>query len=522
MTETIGWGDVDVDEAPPRRRRVTFALIWIVIAAVVAGVALWPKAKSSLADRAAHWLHQQWNAAQALDASRTDIELAASQRVAAGDIPTLIRLVQNLDREEADRLTAMASAIGRHRMWAHELDKVRTAVRRAYLAQAHDLRADVGAAPKELPDVTYVENPYTPDTEVLLERAATALGRMATSRHLKSKNNSKSAKLTSASEEVAELQGVTAAPVDLHLAVMLANQLDVWDLRTGKVRSNVLGELPLNPPVGVLHAVGSAVLAQFDDGWELWPTTGARRPIRLPNDSPDGFYQPAGDTSLWRTSDGSIRRYDATGHPVGPWHHYPAALDVGGSAATEDAVLSNRGAENFNDPHPVLWYPETGRVVDVPDPCLWSFGTGPHTLVYVPCQQTTVRVLDTRTGRVKSLPLPHGWSVTGAGPVVSSDGTRVALTLAPRTAPDEVPTTVYIVDVAAGRISPLHTSATPLAWSSDGSVLLLDTNGSDPGAPSTATGSVFVPLAYWKPGMTDLAGIRITVNDEPFAVAVLP
>jgi len=130
VTETIGWGDVDVDEAPRRRPRVTFALVWIVIAAVVGGVSLWPTAKSSLADRAAHWLQQQWNAGQAYDASRTDIELAATQRVAAGDTPTLVRLVQSLDREQADKLTAMATAIGRHRMWADALDKVRTAVRR--------------------------------------------------------------------------------------------------------------------------------------------------------------------------------------------------------------------------------------------------------------------------------------------------------------------------------------------------------------------------------------------------------
>jgi len=520
VTETIGWGDVDVDEAPRRRRRLPLVLIWVVVAAVVAGIAVWPTAKNSLADGAARWLQQQWNAAQAYDSSRTDIELGASQRVAAGDTPTLVRLVQALDREEADKLTAMAASIGRHRMWVKNLDTVRTAVRRTYLAEAHDLRADVAVAPKELPEATYVENPYTSDTEVLIERAATAVGRMAASRHLKNKDK-RTATLTSAAEQVTELQRVTATPINLGLAVTQADQLDVWDLRTGLVRRNVVGELPPDPPLGVLHVVGSSLLAQFGDGWQLWPTDGPR-PITLPNDSADGYYQAAGDTGLWRTADGSIRRYDANGRPVGGWHHYPTGLEVGGTVGTDDAIVSNRGAENFNDPHPVLWYPDSGRVVDVPDRCLWNYGTGRHTLAYVVCEQTSLKVLDTRSGRLRSLPLPHGSTVVGTGPVVSPDGTRIALELEPRSAPDGAASTVYIVDVRTGRISPLHTSAAPLTWSQDGSVLLLDTNGDDPSAPTTVTGTSFAPLAYWKPGMTQLAGIRISLSDGSFAVAALP
>jgi len=516
VTETLGWGDVDVDEEPRRRRRLPGVLIWAVIAAVVAGIALWPTAKDSLADRAAAWLQRQWNAAQAYDSSRTDIELSVSQQVAAGDEPMLIRMVQALDREQAARLTKLAAAVDGRRLWVPIVESAGKAVRRALLAEAHDLRADVNEAPVQLPTNPFFENPYTPQTQQLVQRASPLTQRMLHSRRLKPHTRS-SASLTSAAEMVADLKRVTEAPVDMRLAVMNGSQLDVWDLRTGHVRRNVIGYLRVNPPTGVLPVAGTSLLAQFEGGWQLWPTSGPR-PIVLPG-SLDAYYQPDHDGGFWRSYQGRIRRYDATGHPVGPWRDYPAGVETS-SAATSDAIVTNLGAEDFNNPHPVLWYPETGRIVALPDPCPGDFVTARTTVAYTSCDQARVMVVDTRTGRPRTLRLPRGSTFAGPDPVLSPDGTKMALEVRRRDNPDGPPTTV-VYDLTKSSVTPLGTSAAPLTWSADSSVLLLDGNGDDPAAPTSSASSTYSPLAYWKPGMKEIAGIRIPLSDGSFGVAAL-
>jgi hypothetical protein len=71
----------------------------------------------------------------------------------------------------------------------------------------------------------------------------------------------------------------------------------------------------------------------------------------------------------------------------------------------------------------------------------------------------------------------------------------------------------------------LATSAAPLCWSANSSVLLLDVNGNDPSAPTTSSTeatAIYAPLAYWQPDMKDPVGIRINLTDGSFAAAAIP
>ena len=216
MTETLGWGDVDVGESPRRRRRIRAAVIWVAVGAVVVGIGLWPTVKDTLADRAADWLQRQWHVAGGYESSRADIELAASLRLATGDEPIMVRIVQDLDREEADQLTKLAAAVDRHRLWAPSVESVGRTVHRALLAEAHDLRADVAAAPHAVPYATYGA-PYSSNTETLVQRAGDQVQAMVHAHHLKL-DTRKTAKLVSATGDVNRLQRVTDAPVNLRLA----------------------------------------------------------------------------------------------------------------------------------------------------------------------------------------------------------------------------------------------------------------------------------------------------------------
>ncbi|HMC71680.1 MAG TPA: hypothetical protein VKJ07_21160, partial [Mycobacteriales bacterium] len=193
--------------------------------AVLAGVGIWPNAKDKLADSAASWLQRQWQTAAQYESSRSDIEQAASQRLATGDAPTLVGIVQALDREEADKLSALAGAIGHHHTWTGSVASVGNAMRKAFLAEARDLRSDAVAAPKMLPASIYVESPYSDQTDGLVNRAAGLMARMLHSRHLKPDTKSRAA-LTSAAAMVADLQRVISAPVDMRLAVMHGAQVD--------------------------------------------------------------------------------------------------------------------------------------------------------------------------------------------------------------------------------------------------------------------------------------------------------
>ena len=517
MTETLGWGDVDVDAEPRRRRRLPPVVVWVAVAAVVAGVAYWPTMKDGLADRAAAWLQRQWMTSQAYESSRSAIEVDATERIAVGDFPGLARMAQALDREESDRLTAIATAIGRHRMWAANVQSVSRSIQQALRAEARDLRADVTVAAEELSTFGYVEEPLSGSTQSLVLHASDKLQRLLLSRHLTA-HPKVTARLTSADSEVAALRRLTAVPLDLRLAVVQNSQLDVWDLRTNRVRKNVIGLQTANSPIGVLPVVGSSLL-ESDENWELWPTAGPR-PVRLPATSSNDYYRPAGDSGLWRNDGTRIRRYDATGNPVGPWHDYPQQLlQQGAVAATADAILSSPGSDNFNASHPVLWYPDTGRVLSLPDECLWSVASARSTIASVSCDQTQLRLLDTRSGRVTNLPIPRGVNLMGVGPTMSADGTKVALQVQPEQKPDHPMSSVVVIfDVATRHVTTLDTIAIPLAWSADGSVLLFDING-EAGSPTT---SVLAPLGYWKPGMTDLAGIRINLASGEYAVAILP
>jgi len=470
-----------------------------------------------MANRAADWLQRQWRIAGSYEASRTDIELTASEQLAAGDMPILIRIVQKLDREEAGKLTQLAAAVQHHRRWESNIDSAADAVHRAFLAEAHDLRADIADAPKLGLTGPYAESPYSAHTEILVERAGEQVQSLVHARHLKVPKVHP-VSLSSAHSDIDDLKRVTEQPVDVRLAVLHGSQLDVWDLRTGRVRRNVIPTLPVDAP-NALSGVGTTLLAQFDGNWQLWPTSGPRA-ISLPTESPNSFYQADGAGGMWRTDAGRIRRYDTTGHPIGPWRRYPTGLEVDPLGATKAAIASNLGALDFNEPHAVLWYPDSGRIVAFNNPCFGTYHVAQRILAFISCDQAGIHLLDTATGRTHTVHLPRGLMMDGSEPVLAPDGSKLAVVAGPRRGDVEA-TSLYVMDLKTAAVTNLHTAAAPITWSADGSVLLLNING-DGVSPTSQPPSANAPLAYWKPGMSAPAGIRINLANDVFSLVALP
>jgi len=187
--------------------------------------------------------------------------------------------------------------------------------------------------------------------------------------------------------------------------------------------------------------------------------------------------------------------------------------------ATKDAIVSNLGAMDYNEPRPVLWYPENGRVVGFDNPCGGAYHVAGPTVAFTSCDQAGIRLLDTRTGRTRTVHLPPGVAMNGTDPVISPDGSKLAVLAQPRR--DDVDaTSLYVIALKTGAVTNVQTAAAPITWSADGSVLVLNMNG-DGLAPTPLAAPNGAPLAYWKPGMTAPAGIRINLNNDPFFVAAL-
>jgi len=234
VTETLGWGDLDVEGDAPRRRRVRVppVLVWVIVAVVIAAFALWPTARRHLSDQAAAWLQKQWATAQAYDASRQSIERSVAPRVGVGDTERYTRIIRYLDQLEARRLTSIAHSVTGARSWSGDVRHAGETVRRALAAEAHDLvqdaaqAADAVAAPPSPPSATSLV------TDALIQTAETAVADVARRHHVSKARPSK-AHLTAPASLVAPLYRVTDSPLDAELAVTHGHAIDIWNLRTG-------------------------------------------------------------------------------------------------------------------------------------------------------------------------------------------------------------------------------------------------------------------------------------------------
>lgn len=503
MTDTLGSGDVEVGPSPRRRRtprlfRVPPALAWTVGAVVVAVAVLIPQLKSHLADGAAGWLQREWQTAAGYDGSRQLIVAEAISHAATGDNTLLGDIVQTLDREEAARLRAVERAVSHHRTWTSDVHTATTAVHRALSAEASDLDRDANRAPTAFNLSFYVPTVESSGTVALVEQADKVVASTAR-RHGVAASGPAHVRLTSAASLLGVLDQVTLRPLNTRLVVQHDSNIDVWDLRTGIERRRI-SDVPVDEDAILLPRVGDSVLVVSNGHWTLIPLTGEGH-ITLP---PADNYLAAADAGLWQVVKNRVRRLDAQGRPLGSFHVIPPGMAPPFTATADTVVLAKNSPEAGTFPY--VWNPSTGRLVAVPRACDATVTGARDVVAYLTCAvNPDIEVMNVATGRITRLPAPKSLEVQPAAAfLLSFDGRRIAAQVAPPSADDPSQSDVAVFDVGARTSRVIPRPASPLAWSADGSVLVVDTEFAAP-TPTQSN----APLAYWTDGMTNFAPLRI-------------
>lgn len=510
MTETIGWGDVDIDIAPPRQRRFRGVLLWSAVIAVVAGVALAPSARARLAGGAVAWLDRTWAKAQAYDATRIALEDRGIQRSAPGDAPLYMRLVSLVDREEASRLRGLAHSVAGHRTWASDVHSTAVKVRRALLAEARDLDVDAGRTADTFRTEIYLATPTQSATQSLLFAATHAVDALVGRHHVRVRAHVRpaDAPLTTAAPVLGLLNSLTDTPLDLRLAISHDDTLDVWDLATGKGRRDVA--IAADPEfIQPLVRLGDDAVFAAKDGPRLVRPDGTTRPIGLPTRAE---YVPGGDGSLWVDALGTWKHYDGNGRLIGPVQRTPLGYSDGAMAASGNSVVIAKSSPMAGT-QAAIWTPSTGRLVPIPGSCDGAFSGARDAIAFVGCNQLTLSVMNLKTGRLRTVHTPPGTVVDEVAMALSPDGSQLAFRASPLNGID-TSGSLALFDVATGRVRVIARGTAPLSWSADGTTLLVS---SDVGENLYS-----VPLGYWKEGMDRPASIRIPLASQSLSALLLP
>jgi WD40 repeat protein len=218
---------------------------------------------------------------------------------------------------------------------------------------------------------------------------------------------------------------------------------------------------------------------------------------------------------VWRVDDHGAQRVSADGSPFGPVRSLPAGFhaDPGfNGGATPDLVGLIRQIPNVPGPAGLdfrLWNPDTGRSLIPSDACDGVTST-PTLAAYIPCEDKTVRLIDMRTGRTRTIPIKAGYGAATSA-VLSPDGTHLAVALGGVSA-GETALAFTVIDLRTGDVKVFANpyGLTPVEWSPDSKTLVLigDAGGSN-------------QLAYWQPGMSQPAAIRLGVITDESHLAVL-
>ena len=516
MTDTIGWGDVDVDSRRRRRLpRVPRRVVWPTAAVVVAAVVLTPRVESHLADSAAGWLQRQWATATALDVSRVSAEQNAATRLGVGDLAVLAKAARALDREEVDRLGLVLEEVARHRTWNGDIHRAAVAVRAALNAEISDLALDSVRAQGEVEQFQAAPTVFSAPTQERVARADALVGAMAHKHH--AATSASKLRLASAVALEQRLSRVVDTPVDVRLAISHDGAVDVWDLRTGTLARTVALPYADEEPDGTVTPIGDALLVGgLDHPTLLMP---GANPVRLPR-TPFGVSSAGGDGVWDFTGDGRVLRFDANGHRVGPAYALPAGTESGSFVATADAIVVQiydpSGGDGLGSSRQAVWFPATGRQVPLTDVCDDSTAAAEHSVGYLDCARQSIHVLDLASGSSRSVRLPAGYAVFSPL-LLARDGRRVAVQLDPGQADGEDDTKLRlgIADLKTGKWTLLRSPSSPLAWAADGSTLLVST-------PVDSVGPSLAPLGYWQVGRPAVQAIRLDGIGQPLWATLLP
>jgi len=433
----------------------------------------------------------------------------ATERASISDGGLFDAVVADVDREQAKQLAQVATSIDHHRAWAGDVRRAQRAAVTALRAEARDLLAQAVRPQAVFTGTFYVAEPVSQQTATLIA-AADRLVAASSRRHHVRIAQPPPVRLTAAAEPLAQLARVTTTPLPVRLAVAHDGDLDIWNLEDGSVRRNV-ADVRIDDGFPV-RRVGTALLTMSNSHWVLLPADGGRH-MSLPGAAD---YLAAGSDGLWQVDGSVIHRLGPDAHQIGRSYTLPGGFDPP-FAATADALVIARTSPDAGT-FPFLWTPLTGSLRALPGECNAGVFAAADRVVYVPCDPVQRLVaLDPRTGTVRPLRSPPGLQVVDGTELLAPDGRRVAAMVQPPGADYEDPasTKLAVWDLDTGRVELIGAAASAVAWSADSSVLLVN--------PRFDGGSTTnLPLAYWTPGASALAPIRIPATDVSDTVALLP
>jgi len=518
VTDTIGWGDVD---RPPRLPRVLPArlrlnrrrrIALVVVAALVAGgIVAWPSFRSWRANDAARQVQRIWTQMQGLDDSRVVLLDSTQRALGPLDRAAFVRAVVVTEDEEAADLDRLARQARAMRTWTADVAAARNAVVAALVTQAKALRAQA-ATPADLTIDMNVLTSLDDAASGASDAAANLMERLQSRYHLKDLATP-NVKFPASASIVAALRRPTDEPLHLRLVSTDAESTVVTDLDTGRVlvrrTMNSNDSAAWEPD----RVVGGSLLGGIDADTVFVPLDVTSPQRLIANTS----VQSSVGSPIWLASylDNELQAYDASGRRVGRGVPLPAGVNST-SLGTPTALLVT-SLPPPNSPIVVpsrfyLFHPATGvetrlattgcpQLVDL-QANLVVLPTGPQ------CDYADELELYDLSGRfLRTVPLPGG-EVLASSPITSPDGMHVAVVTAPRPVPGQ--------DMAAGALRLLDTRTGswttvpraggwfPLHWSSDGRVLLVQSNDNDFN-PAPQSGH----LGYLRMGEMALHSIRV-------------
>lgn len=514
VTDTIGWGDVDVDPVRTRRRRHALRFVWPIVVAVVAGVVLTPVVTSHLADDAARWVAQQWDVAYALDDAREQALARTSELLGVADMPAYVQFIRDIDTTDLTRLRSLESGVRDHHAWESDVGHAEDAVRRALAAEITDLQVEIRQVPYEVtdPENPFAPAPLSPATTRLIATADRLVAKALSAHHVKQPRR-EHVTFPQTQAFVTRMSRLTDTPLPVRLVIPEGEGYVVWNLSTGTRRVVALPSAEFD---GIEAVVDKQTLLVQGDGYtRLIYLDGRPSHTFADRDS----YWPAGHSLLWQFSD-ALTKVTESGRPVGPRYSLPAGYGYE-QPFSADALTVTKFVP-VAEQHPdvnvqaqFVWRPASNRFWSAQDACSQLAGAI-GTAVYQKCNADAVVVLDTRTGHRRLVRLPAHGSASLPG-ALSPDGRFLAATVSAAEDDQQIPLRIDIVDLVTGAVTasvPDPGHGAPIGWSSDSSTLVLfDFN--DTGDSMRAN------VSYWRQGMTTVGSIRIPDGGTSNQVTVL-
>jgi hypothetical protein len=462
---------------------------WTSVAVVAVVAIVVPAARSRLADRAASWLRDEWTLSSSYDDARFGAIVAVGNLAGALDDAIVERAARLTDHEEAAALQRIADAMARHWMWSSNGDHARDAAVAALRDEIASLNLDARA---RHPSTGYLLVTGNGD---LASRASTSIAALARRDGLGKAMQPPSVSLRPDETDLARLRTTTDFRTGLSLVLSGPRGPQIVDLDTGHatplhVRT---GESGITFWAGHIVVADNRGVDAFDAHAHLVRHFAVRNAEVLSTTGP----------TLWLKGQKGVRQFAANGRPLTPWIALPP--DRSAAMATGDAVVLVHVLDELRLDGE-LWTPTTGARRELPASCFGGWVAAARTVVTLPCGgDRVVTSVDAVTGAVQRTTLPGHVDESAAETFnpLSPSGTLLTVGIA------HLGVRSGLVDLRSGHFqpSPGNAALSPVAWSTDGSWVLLADVGSFGNGRKPA-------LALWHPQDGRRTSVRLPPGDS--------